>query len=75
MDRTDFHFLLSRHVGESPDRTKVSGWGYDIRTDGTQGLVQARYVSPLISKLKATFIERNLKTLTLNNVSYASKSD
>ena len=75
MDRTDFHFHLIRQVGEGPDHTKISGWGYDIRTNGTQGLVQARYVTPLIAQLKATFAERNLKTFTLTNVSYPSKSD
>ena len=75
LDKTDFRFMLSRRAGEMSDKTKVTGWGYHISTHGTQGLVEARYVNPLVTELKAVFKERQIVTATLSNVSYATPSE
>ncbi|MBX9961276.1 MAG: S1C family serine protease, partial [Burkholderiaceae bacterium] len=72
LDRTDFRFMLSRRTGEMQDKTKVTGWGYQISTHGTQGLVESRYVNPLINELKAVLKERNIAAAMLSNVSYAT---
>ena len=75
MDKTDFRFMLSRRVGETPEKTEVVGWGYHISTYGTQGLVEARYVTPLVNELKAVLKERNIPTAMLRNVTYTSAGD
>lgn len=75
LDKTDFRFMLTRRTGEMQDKTKVTGWGYHISTYGTQGLVESRYVTPLVNELKAVLKERNISTVMLRNVTYASAGD
>ncbi len=75
LDKTDFRFMLSRRAGEMQDKTKVTGWGYHISTHGTQGLVESRYVNPLVAELKAVLKERNIATAMLRNVSYATSGE
>lgn len=72
LDKTDFRFMLSRRSGELTDKTKITGWGYHISTYGTQGLVESRYVTPLVNELKTVLKERNITTAMLRNVTYAS---
>lgn len=75
LDKTDFRFMLSKRMGEMQDKTKVTGWGYNISTHGTQGLVESRYVTPLVNELKAILRERNITTAMLDNVTYVSTSE
>lgn len=49
--------------------------GYHISTHGTQGLVESRYVKPLVNELNAVLKDRNIPTAMLKNITYAGGGD
>jgi S1-C subfamily serine protease len=75
LDRTDFRFMLSRRIGEASDGKSIRGWSYNVVTHGTQGLVEARYVNPLVNELNSAFKERNIQVISVKKVTYVSDAD
>ena len=81
LDKTNFRFTILSWVGEIEGGGKVKGYSYKITTHGTQGLVQARYIDPLIEELNKVFKEREIKTIaafklteTTNNKRFESST-
>lgn len=72
LDQTNFKLTLRKRGGFGPDSSEIVGWTYDIVTYGTQGLVDARYVSPLVSEIDSSIKERRIKTTKVTNVFYVS---
>lgn len=70
LDRTDFRFLITRRSGQLADGSTVTGWSYNIVTHGTQGLVEARYVNPLVKTLTAILRDRNYAEVPVSKVTY-----
>lgn len=73
LDQTNFKLTLRKRGGLATDSSEVVGWTYDIVTHGTQGLVEARYVSPLVSEIDAALKERRIKITKATNVFYVSE--
>lgn len=75
LDRTDFRFMLSKRTGETADGQSITGWSYNIVTHGTQGLVESRYVTPLVNELGNVLKERNINIVAVKKATYVSAAD
>jgi S1-C subfamily serine protease len=71
LDRTDFKLITKQVTGLTPDGTDVEGYAVSITTSGTQALVDARYVQPLVRRLDATLLERGIEKLEIAKVTYS----
>ncbi len=70
LDQTNFKLTLQKRSGHGRDSSQITGWTYDISTYGTQGLVEARYVSPLVAEIDNILKERRINLTKVTDVSY-----
>ena len=74
LDRTNFKLIIKQVTGLTPDGTEIKGYTISITTSGTQWLVEARYVQPLVRKFEATLLERGIQKLQITKVTYSKHS-
>ena len=68
LDRTSYKFTFSSVIGETDKGNKVQGIGYSIVSSGTQGLVHARYVEPVLTSFNNILKERGVKKIKIRKV-------
>ena len=62
LDRTTYKFILVK-ARATADHADVEGFTYAIYAYGTQGLVQSRYIDPLLEELNRVLVERQIRRL------------
>lgn len=70
LDVTTIRLLLTPQAGDTPDKGRISGWGYNISSSGTDSFTEARFISPFVAELKTVLQERGIAIAMLNNVTY-----
>ncbi|NCC55797.1 MAG: serine protease, partial [Erysipelotrichia bacterium] len=75
LDATNFKLLVKKMTGITKDGTEVEGNSISVVTSGTQGLVESRYVAPLISKFENILLERGIKKVTIEKVTLSDDSN
>jgi len=68
LDRTTFRLAVRGAKGVDEQGKAVSGYFYTINTSGTQGLVEARYVTPLNEAIREAMKARRLSWVSVSSL-------
>ena len=71
LDRTNFKLTVAPTNGENINGLKIEGYSYSIVTEGTQGLVEARYVKPLTAQIDTVLSERGIQKVEIKKVVFS----
>ncbi|WP_175617101.1 S1C family serine protease [Insolitispirillum peregrinum] len=68
IDVTTIRMQFTPQVGDSPDKGRVSGWGYTITSSGTHAFAETRFITPFVGEFQGVLQERDIPVVMLNNV-------
>lgn len=71
LDRTDFRLTLTPQRGNTTTG-EASGYSINVNTYGTQGLVSARYIQPLMAEIRKVAAERGVAVVTVTGARFVS---
>lgn len=68
IDKTNFKFIIEKHLGEIANGNKVEGFSYQILTSGTRMFEESLNVNPLIDKFESLLKQRQIEKIMAVNI-------